>query len=86
MNDLVPIGDIERMALAVAKSGLFGLKTPDQALAMMLIAQANGQHPATAARDYHIIQNTPAKKTEAMLRDFLAMGGKVEWHEYSDER
>ncbi len=85
-TDLVPLGDIERMAAAIAKSGLFGLKTPDQALAMMLIAQANGQHPATAARDYNIIGNTPAKKSEAMLRDFLAAGGKVEWREYSDER
>ena len=28
---LVPVDQVERMALAVAKSGLFGVKTPDQA-------------------------------------------------------
>jgi hypothetical protein len=44
------------MASAIAKSGLFGMKTPDQALALMLIAQAEGMHPAIAARDYHVIQ------------------------------
>lgn len=73
------------MAIAVAKSGLFGVKTPDQALALMLVAQAEGRHPALAARDYDIIQGRPAKKAEAMLRDFLQSGGSVEWHDLSDE-
>lgn len=86
-NALAPISitEMERLAIAVAKSGLFGLKTPDQALALMAISQAEGRHPALAARDYHIIQNTPAKKAEAMLRDFLSAGGKVEWHALTDE-
>ena len=78
--------DMERMALAFAQSGLFGVKTPDQALALCLIAQAEGRHPALAARDYDVINGRPAKKAEAMLRDFLGAGGKVEWHELSDQR
>lgn len=77
-------GDMERMADAIAKSRLFGTQTKEQALALMLLAQAEGRHPALAARDYDIIQNRPAKKAEAMLRDFLGAGGKVEWHELSD--
>lgn len=81
---MIPIQDMNIMAAAVARSGLFGLKTPDQALAMMLIAQAEGRHPAEAARDYDIIQGRPAKKAEAMLRDFLSSGGKVEWHALDD--
>lgn len=81
----VSLSDMERLALAVAKSGLFGIKTPDQALALMAIAQAEGRHPALAARDYHIIGGTPSKKAEAMLRDFFMAGGKVEWHELSDD-
>jgi len=85
-NELIPISDIERMAQAVAKSALFGMKTPEQALALMLISQAEGRHPALAARDYDIVQGRPSKKAEAMLRDFLAAGGKVEWQELSDER
>jgi len=85
MSNLVPVQDIERMALAVAKSGLFGVKTADEAMALMLIAQAEGQHPAIAARDYHIIQGRPALKADAMLARFQAAGGKVEWKEYTDE-
>jgi len=84
MNELATISDIERMAVAVAKSGLFGVKTTDQAIALMLIAQAEGRHPALAARDYDIIQGRPAKKSEAMMRDFMENGGKVEWHELTD--
>jgi hypothetical protein len=86
MSNLVPVADIERMALAVAKSGLFGVKTADEAMALMLIAQAEGQHPAIAARDYHIIQGRPALKADAMLARFQNSGGKVEWQEYTDER
>jgi hypothetical protein len=72
--------DLQGMASAFAKSQLFGVKTPEQALALMLVAQAEGRHPASAARDYDIIQGRPSKKAEAMLRDFLANAGKVEWH------
>ena len=79
------VSEMERMAKAISKSGLFGVKTVDQALALMLIAQAEGRHPASAARDYDIIDGRPAKKAEAMLRDFLAAGGKVEWLELTDE-
>jgi len=83
-NALVPIQDIERMASAVAKSGLFGIKTPEQGVALMLIAQAEGLHPAIAARDYHVIQNRPALKTDAMLARFQQAGGKVAYGEYTE--
>lgn len=81
---VVPFNEIERMAVAFAKSNLFGIKTPDQAIALMLIAQAEGLHPAIAARDYHIVQGRPALKADAMLARFHAAGGKVTWHAYTD--
>lgn len=77
--------DMQRMAVAIAKSQLFGVKEADQALSLMMIAQAEGKHPALIARDYDIIQGRPAKKSEAILRDFQASGGKVEWHELTDK-
>jgi len=83
-NQLIPITDVERMATAIAKSGLFGVKTADQALALMLIAQAEGMHPALAARDYHIIQGRPTLKADAMLARYQAAGGIIEWHDYTD--
>jgi hypothetical protein len=82
----MPFGEIERMADAFAKSNLFGFKTKEQALVLMMISQAEGRHPALAARDYDVYQNKPAKKAEAMLRDFQASGGVVKWHELTDER
>jgi len=85
-TSLVPIQEIERMALAVSKSGLFGVKTPEQALALMLIAQAEGMHPAIAARDYHIINGKPSLKADAMLARFQSAGGKVEWKDYTDTK
>jgi hypothetical protein len=78
------VSDIERMARAFAVSKLFGVTNPEQAVALCLIAQAEGRHPASAAQDYHIIQGKPSKKADAMLRDFLANGGKVEWHKLDD--
>lgn len=80
-----PIEAIERMAVAFAKSGLFGIKTPEQGVALMLIAQAEGLHPAIAARDYHVIQGRPALKTDALLSRFQQAGGKTVWGEYSDK-
>ena len=83
---LVPVDQVERMAVAVAKSGLFGVKTPDQAMALMLIAQAEGLHPAIAARDYHIIQGRPALKADALLARFQTAGGRVKWLSMTDQR
>jgi len=84
MTSLVPYAQQERMAHSLVKSGLFGLQTPDQALALMAIAEAEGKHPAIIARDFNIISGRPAKKAEAMMRDFCAAGGAVKWHALDD--
>ena len=83
---LLPLTEVERMATAIARSGLFGAKTPDQALALMLVAQAEGMHPASAAKDYHIIQGRPCLKADAMLSRFQASGGSVKWNSYTDQK
>ncbi len=83
---LISMDDMERMAIAIAKSELFGVKEPNKALALMLLAQAEGMHPATAARDFHIINGRPSMKAEIMMARFQADGGLVRWKEYSDIR
>lgn len=83
---VVPYADMEKMAAVIAQSGLFGVKSQVQALALMLIAQSEGLHPATAARDYNVIQGRPALKADAMLAKFQSAGGKVEWIEYTEKR
>lgn len=79
------MSDMERVALAIAKGGLFGSSDPNAVLTLCMLAHAEGQHPAVVFRDYHIISGKPAKKAEAMHRDFLAAGGKIEWHRCDDE-
>src|ERR1035437_9065395 len=81
---LIPTQEIVVMAQAIAESNMFGMKTIPQAMALMLISQAEGRHPALAARDYDIIQVKPAKKAESMLRDVVEAGVEVEWHAISD--
>lgn len=85
MSNLIPVNDIQTMAVAVVKSQLFGMKTVEQATALMLIAQAEGYHPALAARDYHIIQGRPTLKAETMMARFQQQGGKVEWKTLTDK-
>lgn len=85
-NDVVQYQQIERMANAVAKSGLFAVKTPEAAVSLMLIAQAEGIHPAQAMMDYDVIQGKPALKASAMLARFQRAGGTVEWIEASDHK
>jgi hypothetical protein len=79
------MGDIEKVATAIARGGLFGSKDPYAVLTLCMLAHAEGQHPAVVFRDYDLIQGKPAKKAEAMLRDFLGSGGKVTWNRLDDE-
>jgi hypothetical protein len=82
---IISFNDIRQMSAAMGKDKLFG-KTADQLLPLMLIAQAEGLHPAIAAMEYDIIQGKPAIKSQAALARFVsaAVGGKVEWVERTD--
>ena len=80
-----PISELEIMANHFVKSGLFGIRKIEEAVSLMIIAQAEGRHPGTVASEYHIIQGRPALKADAILARFQSSNGKVEWHEYTDE-
>lgn len=82
---LIPFNELQEMGSALARSGLFGMKTPDQAIALMLVAQAEGQHPATIAQDYDIIQGKATRKTHSVLARYQKAGGRVEWHQLTDQ-
>jgi hypothetical protein len=85
-NEIAVYQELEKKAIAVAKSGLFGVKTPDQAIALFLVAEAEGIPVMQAVLDYHIIDNKPALKSDAMLRRFQASGGIVKWVDRSDTK
>ena len=42
---MIPVDSVWKMAQSIAASGLFGMKDPNQAMALMLIAQAEGDAP-----------------------------------------
>lgn len=85
-NALIPFEQQQHLAVAIAKSGMFGMKTPEQALVLMALCEAEGLHPAIAIRDFHIVEGRPALKADAMLARFQTAGGKVQWTCMTDER
>lgn len=86
---VISFQQMERMATTVAKSGLFGVKTVESAMAIMLLAQSENVHPMEAVKDWHIMEikgrTVVSMKAEAMLSRFLEAGGKVKWHKLSDD-
>lgn len=80
------MAEMRELAAAAARSGFFaGVETPEKALVLMAIAQAEGCAPIQAMQRYHIIKGKPSKQAWAMLADFTAAGGKVEWHEHGSQ-
>jgi hypothetical protein len=82
---LAPLSDIEKAAHYVAQSGMFGVKTQDQAVALMLVAQSEGMHYARAAMAYDVISGKPALKSSEMLSRFQGAGGKIEYKKSNDK-
>ena len=83
---IVPFEHQITLADSIAKSGMFGIRTRDQALVLMALCESEGLHPIVACRDFHIISGRPALKADAMLARFHAAGGKVKWTSYTDDR
>ena len=76
--------DMQVMAGAIAKSRLFpSCQTPENALALMLLCQAEGLHPVQAARRYHVINGQCTMRADSMLAEFQRQGGSVQWKEFS---
>jgi len=61
------------------------MRTPEQALALMAVCQATGQHPAMACVQFHVIQNKPVMTSQAMQARFQQAGGKLKWIQRTDE-
>ena len=79
------LAQIEKAASIIVRSGLFGIRRPEEAVTLMLLAQAEGLHPVQAFREFYIVNGRPALRADAMLARFQQAGGRVEWHLISDE-
>jgi hypothetical protein len=79
MSNIVPYNEMEKMALATAKSGLFNVKNENQALTLMMIAQAENIHPIQAMQMYSIINGLPSLKSTEVQSRFQRSGGTIKW-------
>jgi hypothetical protein len=86
MSKEIAIAEIRTMADSATKSGMFPVKSKEQAFTLMLIAQAENIHPMSAFMKYDIIQGKPALKSTEVLSRFQHSGGKVQWIETNDEK
>lgn len=62
-----------------------GVRSQSDALALMMVCEAQGRHIGEAITRFHIIEGSPTVKAEVMLSDFQARGGRVEWLETNNE-
>jgi len=85
MSNVVSLVELQQMGVAIAASNLYGIKKPEEFIALALVAQAEGRHPAIVARDYHIISGKPTLKADAILARFQDCGGKVDWKKYAND-
>jgi hypothetical protein len=76
--------DMQSMALAIAKSGLFGMKSPEQALALGLLAVSENKPFASICAEYDVIQGRPALKSQACLAGVQQAGGTIQWIKRTD--
>jgi len=82
-NALVPFDQLTKMAAVMGRNKMFG-KTEAELLPLMLIAQAEGKHPAIAVQEYDIIQGQPAIKSKAALARYQMAGGRITWKTRTD--
>ncbi len=78
---MLPMSEIKQMAGVMAT--LFN-KKPEDLMALMLLAQAEGKHPAIAAQEYDIINGRPALNSKSALARFQSAGGTISWTKRTD--
>lgn len=86
LAELNTMEGLERVAKHIATSGMFGCQRMEQALALMLLCQAENIHPMLALRRYHMVDGKPSMRADAMQGEFTAKhGGGIIWHVRTDE-
>jgi hypothetical protein len=78
------ISSLERIAAIIAKSGMGGFKTPEQATVALLLALAEGIPLGRVIHEYHVINGRLSLRSECMLARFQKAGGAVEYLVHND--
>jgi len=78
------VSSLERIAAIIAKSGMGGFKTPEQATVAMLLALAEGIPLGRVIHEYHVINGRLSLRSECMLARFQKAGGAVKYLVHND--
>ena len=78
------VTSLERIATIVAKSGMGGFKTPEQATVAMLLALAEGIPLGRVIHEYHVINGRLSLRSECMLARFQKAGGVIQYVTHTD--
>ena len=78
------ISSLERIALIIAKSGMGGFRTPEQATAALLLALAENIPLGRVLHEYHVINGRLSLRSECMLARFQKAGGCLQYIERND--
>ena len=75
---------LERIAAVIAKSGMGGFKTQEQALVALFLAIAEGIPFGRVIHEYHVINGRLTLRSECMLARFQWAGGSIEYVVHND--
>lgn len=85
VREPMKLDEMRNFAGDVAKSKMFGITDPAQAVCLMMICQSEGIDPIMALKRYHLIDGKPSMRADAMQGEFMAHGGAIVWHVRTDD-
>jgi len=77
-----PMQAVSEMGKAFAASGMFGCTNDAQGHVLALACMAERKNPLELSRVYHIINGRLSMRADAMLAEFMKLGGKVTWKKF----
>ncbi len=81
-NSVSSIDAIEKVGVAIAKSGMFGVERVEQGFILALQCFTEGLPPMELCKRYHLIQGKLSMRADAMLALYRERGGRVKWVKY----
>jgi hypothetical protein len=85
MNDIFyskiqdPIQAIQVLGEIFALSGMFGCKKVEQGCVLAMACLIEQRNPMDYLKTYHLNDGKLTKRADAMLAEFMELGGKCEW-------
>ena len=85
-NPAEQMGAITQIGEAFAKSGMFGCTKVEQGIVLAMACVSERLNPIELKKKYHLIDGQLSMRTDAMLGEFRARGGKIKWLSYDAKK